>query len=238
MDLRLVFTDISSISLNLITHFNLSRSIKCLKSHKLYTTHVVMIREFHADKIPKPPQNKLWNGVLPTNYKFLDVEIGCGVGFHPIFYAAQNPDRYLIAIEKTTEKFDKFERRHLNHGLVNVVPVHGNAVAWITHYIELNSVDRYFILYPNPYPKDPQKRFFQMPFMKHLLATLKKGGTLTLATNEEFYYKESLELGVSFWNLKVLEDNKVDPKENPRTHFEKKYLLRGETCFNLVFEKT
>ncbi len=193
-----------------------------------------MIREFNTQNIPRPAQAIEW----PQNFNFLDIEIGCGVGFHPLFYARQNSDRLLVAIEKTSEKFEKFQRRFENHkSPENLVPIHANAVAWITHYVKPQSVDRYFILYPNPYPKDPQKRFFAMPFMKYLIETLKEGGQITLATNEKDLYVEAIELGTQHWKLKLIEDRVISASEMPRTHFEKKYLERGELCYNLVFEK-
>lgn len=175
---------------------------------------------------------------LPGNYTNLDIEIGCGVGFHPIDYAKNNPERLLVAIEKTKEKFDKFLGRLERHPQIkSVVPIHTNAVWWIAHEVLPYSVDRYFILYPNPYPKDPQKRFFQMPFMNHLVDTLKPGGTITLATNEKYYFDESLENAQKIFGLKIIEKRIVDPSEKPRTHFEKKYLERGEACYNLVVTK-
>jgi tRNA G46 methylase TrmB len=192
------------------------------------------MRPFQKEKIPRPQIDVK----IPSQYSFLDIEIGCGVGFHPIDYGKKNPQRLLIAIEKTKEKFDKFERRLKKHPEIqNVVALHTNAIWWITHNVRECTVDRYFILYPNPYPKDEQKRFFQMPFMSHLVETLKFGGTITLATNEKFYFEESLENAQKIWKLKVLENRILDFGEQPRTHFEKKYLERGENCYNLVLKK-
>lgn len=193
------------------------------------------MRKFDATKIPKPEKATL----LPKNYNNLDIEIGCGVGFHPIDYAKNNPDRLLVAIEKTQEKFDKFLGRLEKHPQIqNIVPIHTNAIWLIAHEVKPQSVDRYFILYPNPYPKDPQKRFFQMPFMSFLVETLKPGGTITLATNEKYYFEESLENAEKVFALKVLESGALKTDSKPRTHFEKKYLERGETCYNLVLMKS
>lgn len=192
------------------------------------------MRNFDKTHIPKPH----FVQPIPSGFSFLDIEIGCGVGFHPIDYAKNNPNRLLIAIEKTAAKFAKFERRTVNHPhLNNVVPIHSNAIWWITHYVQPHSVDRYFILYPNPYPKDPQKRFFQMPFMGWLKETMKDGATLTFATNEKFYMEEAIELGTQVWKFKLKENRIINSQEKPRTHFEKKYLSRGESCYNVIFEK-
>jgi tRNA (guanine-N7-)-methyltransferase len=196
--------------------------------------YLLGMRKFDLSHIPRPEVRV----VLPLSFQNLDIEIGCGVGFHPIDYAKKNPERLLVAIEKTKEKFDKFLGRLKNHPQIkNVVPVHTNAVWWIAHEVKPETVDRYFILYPNPYPKDAQKRFFQMPFMNHLVETLKPGGTITLATNEKYYFEESLKNAQEIFGLKVIEEKIIDPSEKPRTHFEKKYLERGETCYNLVLEK-
>jgi tRNA G46 methylase TrmB len=80
-----------------------------------------------------------------------------------------------------------------------------------------------------------------MPFMARLLETLKRGGTLRLATNLEFYADEAADFGVREWGL-VLEDRRAftsaAPIEGaPRTHFEKKYLEDGQTCHDLVFRR-
>lgn len=195
---------------------------------KDYSMHT--LREFKINLVPKvgpvvkPPFE-------PTHF---DIEIGAGVGLFALNYSLKNPDRYLVAIEKTKNKFSKFKRRFDNHTRINLIPIHANAIFWISHQVTAKSVDRYFILYPNPCPKDPQKRFFRTPFMSWLIETLKPGGQIILASNEEFYIDEARKQGKS-WGLKLINDEIYTGP--PRTHFEKKYLMRGEICWNLVFCK-
>lgn len=164
----------------------------------------------------------------------LDLEIGCGVGWHPIAYAQANADRRLIAIEHTRAKFESFERRLQKHNLANLLAVHADAVRWITHAIGNESLDRVFILYPNPEPQAKNKRWFRMPFMEELLRKLKPNGTITLATNIGEYAAEAREYAMQHWGLELVKES--TPRK-PRTHFEKKYLERGEECFDLVFRK-
>ncbi|HEY8278503.1 MAG TPA: SAM-dependent methyltransferase [Bdellovibrionota bacterium] len=193
------------------------------------------MRHFEPRKVPMPPDFRK----LPVDPdRPLDVEIGCGVGFHPLRYARMNPDRQIIAFERTSAKFARFEGRIRNHPeLPNLFAIHGDAVAWISHGFAPESVDRYFLLYPNPYPKESQKnqRFHSMPFFSFLRATLKRGGTLTLATNEEFYMREALSEMREQWGLKLVECREIDRNSAPRSHFEKKYLERGDRCWNMVF---
>jgi tRNA (guanine-N7-)-methyltransferase len=195
------------------------------------------MRPFSPNRLPAPPDLAPLglNSAQPV-----DVEIGCGVGMHPIRYARDNPGRQLVAIERTREKFEKFTGRLLRHEpLPNLKAIHGDALAWITHGFAPESVDRFLVLYPNPYPKPAQRnqRFHYMPFLAQLRATLKSGGELWLATNEAFYAEEARRVYPADWGMELVEDSLVSPSLAPRTHFEKKYLARGEACFNLRFTK-
>lgn len=197
----------------------------------------MMVRPFESSRVPLPRDFRRLP-IDPTQP--LDVEIGCGVGFHPLRYARRNPDRQLVAFERTREKFAKFAGRVSHHEeLPNLIPVHGDAVNWIAHSFAPESVDRYFLLYPNPYPKESQRnlRFHLMPFFSVLRDTLKQGGTITLATNEEFYAGEAVEAMREIWGLRLLERRELPFDSVPRTHFEKKYLARGDRCWNLVWQK-
>lgn len=193
------------------------------------------MRAFHPEKVPLPPD---FRSLTLDPEMPLDIEIGCGVGFHPLHYARANPRRQIIAFERTSEKFEKFLGRLKNHpALPNLHPIHGDAIPWIVHGVSPESVDQYFILYPNPYPKESQRnlRFYAMPAFVALLKTLKPEGILILATNEKFYADEAEESFVSDWGMKLEIREKYSG--TPRTHFEKKYLVRGEVCWNLIFQK-
>lgn len=191
------------------------------------------IRAFNKSQVPVPKKVE-----LPRGYDRTVLEIGCGVGFHPIDYAKKNQSTLILAIEKTREKFDKFKRRIDGHpNLSNLVGIHSNAVWWVTHHLSASTLDGVFILYPNPYPKDPQKRFFRMPFMHHLIETLKDGAFIEVATNEEFYYQEVLDYGLNYWKLKLVDQFSIDRHFPPRSHFEKKYLSNNHSCRNVIFRK-
>jgi tRNA (guanine-N7-)-methyltransferase len=188
----------------------------------------LIVRPFDREQVT-PPHGL----VVAPNVSPLDLEIGCGVGWHPVTYAKENPDRTLIAIEHTREKFQKFQQRADNHALANLHPVHADAVRYVTHGLQPNTIDRVFLLYPNPEPQADNKRWFRMPFFHELLLKMKSGGTLELATNIAPYAAEAKVYAVH-WGLKLISETYP---QKPRTHFEKKYLARGETCFDLIFQK-
>ncbi len=203
----------------------------------------ILVRKFDASRVPTPSGLALfeWPAALKDGFP-IDLEIGCGVGLHSIRYALANPDRRLIAIEHTKEKFESFERRWVAHSSPsNLLPVHADAVHWITHALAAETIDRVFILYPNPEPKAPNQRWLRRPFFERLLTVIRPGGQITLATNIESYLDEAVLYATRFWNLSGSGGRQLrvtdHPSPSPRTHFEKKYLERGETCFDVTFLK-
>ncbi len=199
------------------------------------------IRPFDAEAQPEFTGNA--SLALPT--QALCIEIGCGVGMHPIKFARQHPDKFLVAIEHTHNKFNTFKRslQQQPQPLTNLMAVHANAITWISKLVPAASVEQYFLLYPNPWPKEKQRnqRWHQMPFMHKLLQTLKPGGTLTLASNIPDYTAEAEAFFQHAWQLQLVSKKIINPEPQdnyyPRTHFEKKYLQRGEPCTNLVVRK-
>lgn len=188
------------------------------------------MRSFKSEHIPKPRSPQ----IAPVGG--FDIEIGCGVGLHPVLYAKANPDRTLVALERTQEKFEKFERRfHGNGAPGNLIAIHDDAINWITHRVAPNTLERVFILYPNPEPHNKNQRFAFMPFMSFLVSRMIPDGELILATNIKSYSDECLEHFPSFGLLNI----SVSTPELPgRTHFERKYLARKEDCYNLVFKRS
>ena len=198
----------------------------------------MQVRAFNPESTPKPSRAE---GLPARILERLEIEIGCGVGMHPLQHAAQNSATSFIALEHTHERFGKFQRSYEAKAdlLQNLHPRHANAVSWISHHVGPESVDHYWILYPNPNPKKKHRnlRWHAMPFAQYLVKTLKKGGRITVATNLKFYADEAIQDWQQLHGLKLIESTELVLGAAPRTHFEKKYLERGETCFNMVFER-
>jgi tRNA G46 methylase TrmB len=194
------------------------------------------MRAFDSVHLPFPKLAFDAHGLPP--HRHLDIEIGSGQGLHAIRYCKENPARHLIAVEKTHERFAKLQGRKSRHPeLANLTCLHADATSVITHHIPHSSLDRVFVLYPNPYQKNSQAnlRWHNRPFISTLLLKMKKGSQLILATNIESYANEAAVQFVREWGLRMAEFSTLPASALPRTHFEKKYLLRGEKCWNLIF---
>lgn len=195
------------------------------------------MRDFRADKVPRPALPP-----LPVKFQtgLVDLEIGAGQGLHAIQYCLSHPDRRLIALERTQTKFAAFRSRQAHHtGLENLLALRSDAEAFVSHFLPANSLERVFLLYPNPYPKAKHAnlRWHRSPFMRFLHSRITSGGRLVLATNLLWYADEALDWLTDAGLFHLVQKRELKPGTPPRTHFEKKYLERGETCFDLVFEK-
>lgn len=204
------------------------------------------IRAFRPEKLIPPTETPAVGRFRSLGELPIDLEIGCGVGWHPIQYAQANPERVLVAIEQTTKKFTKFSARvqanaRLGRSLENLIPIHADAVAWVTAFVPEQCLDRIILFYPNPNSKNPAARWIRMPFFGHLLTKLRPGGVISFRTNEPVYAEEVREYGSRIWGLSLLVDRSFSSKDTPLgeavTHFERKYLEAGDTCFQIDFTK-
>ncbi len=194
-------------------------------------------RLFQADKL-SPPRDFAIPKSLASSKKIeqsLVLEIGTGKGKHALLFANRNPNKQLIAIERTRNKFEAFAKLATEHNLTNLTPVHADAIAWIVHAIKPNTVACIYILYPNPEQHNPNQQWLNMPFFEFLLSRLCEGGEVILATNIESYMDNAQQQAKSVWCLPTLREKVA--ADSQRTHFEVKYLARDETCWQLTMTK-
>lgn len=199
------------------------------------------MRQFQASQVPRIFQFPFFGDarIYQAPKDSTDLEIGCGVGLHPIQYSLRHPDRYLIAVEHTHNKFAKFQRRFLNNGSPkNLLGINTNAISFVTHELETSCIENVLLHYPNPEIKNPAKRWFRMPFFSEILRVLKPEGSITLTTNIEAYFSEALKFANSDWHLALVSSKKIKLGDRtPITHFEKKYLNSGQICYEAQFKK-
>jgi tRNA (guanine-N7-)-methyltransferase len=166
----------------------------------------------------------------------VDLELGCGTGMFALNYAEQHQARHLIAIEQTVTKFKTFSRAVELHQPHNLTPVHADAALWVERYVPKHSIERLFILYPNPYPKKKHRnlRWHYMPAMHAILNVMQPGSVVTLCTNLRWLVDEAAAQFQRGWKLDLVSFETIQlGSRAPLTRFEKKYLQRGEMCFEL-----
>ena len=187
------------------------------------------IRQFQAPRMHAPRD---FQKISPDP---LCVEIGAGKGKHALLFTANHPEKKLIAVERTREKFVAMQKQHSLEGQQNLQLVHADALPWVVHALQPQQVEQFFILYPNPEPHNPAQRWLNMPFFEFLISRLKVGGQITLASNIPEYIEEAQQQLIEVWKLPFVKERIAD--SSARTHFEIKYLERGELCQQLIITK-
>lgn len=213
-----------------------NKTTKPKKNCKNFLSHQQQ-RAFQPEKLSAPRDFNKPNILVNEDADKLPIiiEIGAGKGKHALSFAVSQPNQYLIAIERTRNKFEAFSKQAKLQNSVNLIPVHADAIAWIVHAILPNSIAKIYILYPNPEQHNSNQQWLNMPFFEFLLSRLQEGGEVILTTNIEAYMDNAELQAKTVWQLPTL--RRTVASDSQRTHFEIKYLARNETCWELSMIK-
>ncbi len=124
----------------------------------------------------------------------------------------------------------------------NLIGAQGDAWSWGIHGFPERFLETVWIFYPNPIWKKSQENqhFVRHAAFGELLTRIRLGGSVVIASNLPEYLEDACVLGADRWHLKAqcsplrLGDRGADGLRVPRTHFEKKYLERGEPCWEVT----
>lgn len=192
------------------------------------------IRPFRSESLwqPAEPQYALIRDLAPK-FSEVELEVGAGQGWHAIRRAQEHPGHLILGVERTRSKFRQFQKRHQTHQLVNLIPIHSDVIPWLVHLESDLRFKKIWILYPNPEVHAPNRRWIRMPFFELLVRRLMPDGEIHLATNLPSYADEVLRIA-PLWGLSA---SYFEIQGAPRTHFEKKYLERGERCLQIILRR-
>lgn len=170
------------------------------------------------------------------------LEIGFGGGEHLLWQARNNPGVRILGCEPYEDGVIKVLSAVTDGALENV-RIHMGDVRDVLRQLPQASLDRAFILFPDPWPKRKhRKRRLVNPALLDLLAhALKPGAELRLATDIGDYARTMLE---SFrdearflWQAESSEDWRVRPDDWPGTRYEAKAEDAGRRRYYFRFVK-
>lgn len=171
------------------------------------------------------------------------LEIGFGMGQSLIAMAQAAPASNFVGIEVHTPGVGKLLHAIAEHNLRNIRVYHHDAVEILRDCIPAASLDTLQIFFPDPWHKKRhnKRRLIQPAFVAQLVARLKPGGILHLATDWEHYAQQMMEVLSAAEGLSnTCADGQFSPRpeQRPLTKFEIRGERLGHGVWDLVFVRT
>tara|TARA_R110000764_G_scaffold133344_1_gene221342 strand:- start:4941 stop:5642 length:702 start_codon:yes stop_codon:yes gene_type:complete len=169
------------------------------------------------------------------------LEIGFGGGEHMVHQAAQNPDVGIIGCEPYINGVAMLLGK-IRKAKVDNLAVYPGDVRDMFDVLPEGSIDRAFLLYPDPWPKarHHRRRFVTPEHLEPLVRVLKPGAIFRVATDIPDYVRQTLEQvpGHGFeWLAEGPDDWRVAWDGWISTRYEKKALREGRVPHYLTFRK-
>lgn len=170
------------------------------------------------------------------------LEIGFGGGEHMVHQAERNPDVGIIGAEPYINGVAMLLGKIRRAGVANLA-VHPGDVRDLFDVLPERSIDRAFLLYPDPWPKarHHRRRFVTPEHLEPLARVLKPGATFRVATDIEDYVRQTLEevpeAGFD-WLAERPDDWRVAWPDWLSTRYEQKAIREGRRPHYLTFRKT
>jgi len=214
------------------------RTFGRIKSRKLGDIKLKKLEEFFPKFKIEINDEKLTN--FPADNKKLIFEIGFGYGEHTIHQALLNKNFNVVACETyingVLSLLDKIETEKVD----NIRIFNGDA-RLLLEKIPNNSIDKIFILFPDPWPKNRQikKRIISESFLQLIQSKLKDGGTLFFASDILDYVEWTCKLAKEKFKplFNNLEECKKEPSWWIKTRYQQKAIKEGRESYFLEFIK-
>lgn len=170
------------------------------------------------------------------------LEIGFGGGEHMVHQAQQNPDVGIIGAEPYINGVAMLLGKIRRAGVQNVA-IHPGDARDLFDVLPDRSIDRAFLLYPDPWPKarHHRRRFVTPEHLEPLAQVLKPGAIFRVATDIEDYVRQTLEevprAGFE-WLAEAPADWRAAWPDWTPTRYEQKALREGRRPHYLTFRRT
>lgn len=181
-----------------------------------------------------------WRESFP-DYKEIHLELGCGKGRFTADTAQNNPDVFLVALEKVPDAMVVGMERVCGRGIGNVRFIDRDAVL-LPMIFQPGEVDRVYVNFCDPWPKsrDAKHRLTAPGFLRIYASILAVGGQLHFKTDNLPLFQWSAEkLAEEGWDLsQVTNDLHEHGVQGVMTDYEAKFHARGVKINRLAATRT
>lgn len=168
------------------------------------------------------------------------LEIGFGGAEHLVWQARHQPNVGIIGCEPFEEGVVKALTLIEDEKLANIL-VHADDARPLLRWLPAASLDRVFILFPDPWPKTRhrKRRLVGTPLLDQLARAMKPGAELRLGTDIGDYARTMLVALMRHphfrWTATCAADWRNRPADWPQTRYEAKAFREGRRCTYLRF---
>ena len=167
----------------------------------------------------------------------LEVELGAGDGSFLVAWAARNPARNFLAVERLLGRLRKTERKIRRAGLTNVRLLRIEAGYFLEYMLPAGSVSALHVYFPDPWPKRKhhRHRLINDHFTEVAATVLQANGIIYLRTDDKPYFTQ---MTAAFAG-----NNAFQPTETPPdlkavlTDFERGFQARGVSTNHAAYRK-
>lgn len=169
------------------------------------------------------------------------LEVGFGSGEHLVHQAIANPHVAIIGCEPFINGVATLLGKIRRAGIDNIA-VYPNDVRDLFDVLPAGSIERVFLLYPDPWPKlrHHRRRFVTPEHLQPLARALRPGAIFRVATDIGDYARQTLEQvprhGFDWLAEEAADWRRPWPDWQP-TRYEKKALREGRTPHYLTFQR-
>ncbi|SDX23663.1 tRNA (guanosine(46)-N7)-methyltransferase TrmB [Litoreibacter albidus] len=169
------------------------------------------------------------------------LEVGFGSGEHILHQAKANPDVLIIGCEIYVNGVASLLGKIRREGVTNIV-IHPGDARDLLDVLPENSLDKMFLLYPDPWPKarHHRRRFVTPEHLDPLAEKLKSGHEFRVATDIEDYVRQTLEEvpPAGFTLTENPDDLSTAWDDWFSTRYEQKALREGRAPHYMTFIRT
>jgi tRNA (guanine-N7-)-methyltransferase len=202
-----------------------------------------LLSEFLPKFLIKLEENKTIDlKKLFNNPKEIHLEIGYGYGKSLADRAIKNPEIGFVGCEVYQNGILNLLKKIKEKNIQNIKLYDKDARLFL-ETLQDNSIDKIFILFPDPWPKKRHKkrRIINQDLLDTIYSKLKKDGTLFFASDIADYIDWTLEHikenGKFKTNFKNLEETKIEPDWWIKTKYQEKAIKEGRESNFLEFKK-
>ncbi|AEX85695.1 tRNA (guanine-N(7)-)-methyltransferase [Marinitoga piezophila KA3] len=178
-----------------------------------------------------------WKDIF-GNRKKLYVEIGFGSGEYMAALAKENPDINFVGFETSLTALYKAQINFYKNNIKNARVIQGDARLLIRELFPSGSISKLIVNFPCPWPKKRHKerRIFIESFILTLADVLRKGGTIELATDVDWYAQEVYD---NFSKSEFFEAQEIIENFNRpiKTKYELKWDKEGRNKYLFIAKK-